>query len=202
MLHVSVSNLNEFRRYKTRDEMSFADLMQCLRGEAPVTDKMLAGRALHSVLETVRDTELTTAENSGVMFNFKLNAQIALAPIKEMRGHRDYDISGTTLRLSGRVDSLSGLTIEDHKLTGQFDADRYHDSYQWRSYLSIFGAQKFTYNVFLGKQVNNPGETPEWTIYDLHAITFWRYPELETDLVHELNEFKTFADEYLRSTAA
>jgi hypothetical protein len=200
-MYVSVSNLQEFRRYRDHDELSFADLMLNLRGQKPPTDKMLAGRALHSVLETCEDTELTTVECDGITFTFKMDGQLTLAPIREMRGHRDYQVSGETVRLAGRVDSLDGKTVTDYKLSGQFEAERYADSYQWRAYLSIFGAQRFTYNVFVGKQVNNPSDTPEWTIYDLHTLRLYRYPELEADLVHEIGEYVAFAREHLLTAA-
>jgi len=222
-LAVSVSDLDSFRRYRDHEEMSLAELMKKLNREEPPTEKMLAGRALHTVLETARDGVLSTATVDGHVFLFELDAEIALRPIREMRGQREYQVTmpnGThaLVTVRGRVDSIDGTAIEDHKLSGDFDADRYHDAYQWRLYLSIFGCEKFTYNVFTGraKEIvvvepeHNDGEggsidvgpSHHWTVTDFHRITFYRYPEIEADILRELSLFAEFALNHLVEHAA
>jgi hypothetical protein len=69
------------------------------------------------------------------------------------------------------IDGSDGA-IYDHKLTERFDAERYADSYQWRCYLLMFGARKFVYNVFEGREGNAANE---WVIHGFQQFPLYAY---------------------------
>src|SRR5690606_28161709 len=84
----------------------------------------------------------------GFTFSFDTDAEIDLPPLREMKATMQIDIGGTLVTLVGKVDAIHGKRIDDHKFTAKFDPDRYLDSYQWRVYLEIFGADVFRWNIF------------------------------------------------------
>jgi hypothetical protein len=193
-VRISVSDLESFRRYRTDEDFPLHVLLRQLRREEPPSDKMIAGTALHHLLETAADdTTLDRVEIDSHVFRFTCEGELRLSPIREMRGTRTYHVDGEAVTLSGRVDEIDGTHIVDHKLTSNFDATRYLDSYQWRAYLSIFRASKFTYNIFVGARNNKNPEEIEWEIKEFHPLTFYRYPELDADLVSEIGRYLEFA---------
>jgi hypothetical protein len=196
-LSLSVTDLDAFRRYREMEEMTLAELLRQLRREDPPNEAMLAGTALHSILETSAGDDLVSVQRNGFSFRFNVDAEISLAPIRELSGRQDYVIDGETVTLRGRVDEMDGITITDHKLTKNFDAQRYADRYQWRCYLSIFGASRFVYNLFIGEKAGESDAGIEWDVYDFHTLTFYRYPELESDVIRELGRYVEFANHHL-----
>jgi hypothetical protein len=196
-LSLSVTDLDAFRRYREMEEMTLAELLRQLRREDPPNEAMLAGTALHSILETSAGDDLVSVQRNGFSFRFNVDAEISLAPIRELSGRQDYVIDGETVTLRGRVDEMDGITITDHKLTKNFDAQRYADRYQWRCYLSIFGASRFIYNLFIGEKAGESDGGIEWDVYDFHQLTLYRYPELESDVVRELTRYVEFAQHHL-----
>jgi hypothetical protein len=196
-LSLSVTDLDSFRRYREMEEMTLAELLRQLRREDPPNEAMLAGTALHSILETSAGDDLVSVQRNGFSFRFNVDAEISLAPIRELSGRQDYVIDGETVTLRGRVDEMDGITITDHKLTKNFDAQRYADRYQWRCYLSIFGASRFVYNLFIGEKAGESDAGIEWDVYDFHTLTFYRYPELESDVIRELGRYVEFANHHL-----
>lgn len=202
MLTVSVSDLQSFRRYRTDEEMPLSVLMKILRREEPPTEKMLAGSAMHAVLERCTG-DLTEAEAMGHRFIFSLDAAIQLPTIREMRGHRDFVIDGTPIRLKARVDGLEGLAVEEIKLrNGAFDAERYAESYQWRCYLVIFGAKVCHYNVFLADPVKDDStDLAVWDVHDFHRLPLYTYPEIISDVEAELARYVDFARAHLSIAA-
>ena len=196
---LTVTDLDDFRRYREQEEMTLAELLRRLRREEGPSAAMLAGSALHSLLEKPPTEVLTSAEIDGHRFLFTLDAELPLLSMRELSGRKEYRVDGGTVELRGRVDAIDGVAAEDHKLSRTFDADRYVGKYQWRAYLSIFGAQKFTYNVFVGDFLGTDEETglQEWEIRDFHRLTLYRYPEMESDIVRELGRYLDFANEHV-----
>jgi hypothetical protein len=105
---------------------------------------MAAGTAFHRALELAGPATVGKLEADGYTFHFDCESELALPDVRELRASKAYG----PITVTGQVDALHGLRIEDHKTTGQFDADRYLAGYQWRFYLDIFGAQVFRWNVF------------------------------------------------------
>lgn len=199
-MRVSVSNLDQFRRYRSDEDYPLHVLLRQLRREEPPTLAMQAGTALHGILETAGDAELGAVVRDGFSFMFDLDAEIVLAPFREIAGTRSYMVDGAPVTLSARVDGFHGTAIEDHKFTTHFDGERYGESFQWRAYLSIFNAERFTYNAFVGKVGEEPDEAGivPVDVVDFHRITFYRYPELEEDLLRELALYVEFAKVHLQ----
>lgn len=163
---------------------------------------MLAGSALHAFLETCSGTgEISRAESEGYAFHFLCDAPLPLVPLRELAGTKTYRIDGEDVTVTARVDGGDGTGLLEHKLTHQFDAERYHDSIQWRCYLDIFGAQQITYNIFVGKEASEiaPDESLcVWDIREFHPITFYAYPEMESDIRDELALYVEFARTHLK----
>lgn len=203
MISLTVTDLETLRRYREREEMTFAELLRVLRRERPQTEAMKAGEVLHSILEEPPGDLLDSITRDGHLFRFAIDDEIALRPFRELFGKKVYRIGGIDVELRGKADSFDGLAVADYKLTKSFDAQRYHDSYQWRAYLSIFNADRCTYDVFVGKQVGITQEGgPEWEISDSHQLTLYRYPELDADLIRELEFYVEFARRHLEAAAS
>lgn len=179
--------------------MSLETLLRRLRREEPPSPAMAAGSALHKLLEHSSEGIVAREGCDGYMFRFDGECELSLPVMRELRGTRDYVTPHGIVTLSGRVDAMDGLTVYDHKLTKQFDAERYASAYQWRAYLSIFGAETFTYNLFIGSE--DKADPMVWNIKDFHAISFPRYPEMEADLQREVEAYAEFAAHYLTVAA-
>lgn len=204
MIRLTVTNLESFRRYREHEELTLAQLLREIRKERPQTPAMRAGEVLHSILEKPpADAEwLEVIERDGYRFRFDIDGEIVLKPFRELFGKRIYYIGRTEVELRGKADSIDGVGIDDHKLSKSFDAQRYHDSCQWRAYLSIFGADRFTYNVFVGGEEGRAEDGPvEWLIDEFHQVTFYRYPELEAEIIRELEQYVDFARRHLEAAA-
>lgn len=181
--------------------MTLEALLKRIRREEPKTPAMMAGTALHKILETVVGAaDLETAEAEGFRFRFDLDQTLSLTPVREMRGEREWLVGGSPLEVRGRVDGTDGHAVIDHKLTSQFDATTYLDSYQWRLYLAMFGAQRFEYSVFVGSP--EPKDTQLIRVQQYHRLTFWRYPEMERDIERLLGQYVEFASVHLQSDLA
>lgn len=192
MLRLSVTDLDSFRYWQQAEDeyMDTAALLRRLRREEPPSREMAAGKALHSLLEHGTEAVLETSVADGIKFYFTLDAALTLPPIRELKGERVYQTPVGPVTLVGKVDGLSGLSVLDYKLTSKFDAERYMESYQWRCYLSIFGARRFDYLVFVGYE-----ELGEWEVRELHPLTFYRYAGMDEDVAGAVSQFAEFVAE-------
>jgi hypothetical protein len=204
-ISLTVSDLDAFRRYREMEELTLADLLRSLRREDGPTPAMLAGSALHALLENppADADSLAGAVSKGHRFVFECDATVPVLPFREVSGSRTFEVAGNRITLRGRCDAFDGTAIDDHKLTGQFDAERYISRYQWRAYLSIFNATKFTYNVFVGAADGADEDgTPVWKVSGFHRLTVYRYPDLDRDIARELARFAEFARQHFPEAVA
>lgn len=193
-MRLSVTDLDSFRYYKESEEMDVDALLRRLRKQEPPSQAMLAGRALHSVLEhATAGAALDVAEAEGFKFHFKVDCAIELPAVRELKGEVQIVTPAGLVTLVGVVDGLEG-GIYDHKLTARFDAERYADSYQWRCYLEMFGARKFVYNVFEGKEGDHPNE---WVIFGFQQFPLYAYEGMRADVVRELSELAAFVRKFV-----
>lgn len=199
IISLTVTDLDNFRRYREDEEMTLPELLARLRREEGPSDVMRAGSAFHSILEHPDADEMTWAERDGHRFFFPEELEIALLPFREIPAKRTYNIAGQQVELRGRTDGCDGFAVEDHKFTtNTFDAERYFDKYQWRAYLSIFGARIFYYNVFPAKFLETDANgVMNWEIREFHRLPLYRYPEMEADIVRELAAYADFAHQHL-----
>lgn len=180
-----VSECEAFRQFRDDEEAELSDFLARMRNEVPPSQAMLAGTAFHDVLEHAQVGELATAEAQGFKFIIEVNTELALAPIRELRASKRYG----GLTISGKLDALCGLRVEDHKTTGRFDPDRYLAGYQWRYYLSIFGAQVFRWNVFEMREI----EPMMYLVHKFHTLEQCRYPAMEADCLQLASDLEQFA---------
>lgn len=177
MIRLSVTDLDSYLYWLSAEDMEFDALLRRLRGEEPPTPSMLAGRAFHTLLEHAEPGELQSPTIDGFQFVFALDAELALSPIRELKAEEIFDTTVGPVTLVGKVDGLAGLTVRDYKLTERFDIERYADSYQWRAYLTMFGASRFVYDVFQGRFDGN-----RVTIYDYQQFPLAAYPAMRADV--------------------
>lgn len=197
MISASVSNVELYRRFRSSEDFPLDILLRQMRGETEPTEKMRAGTALHAYLEHADDDAVSVAYSDGYTFHFACESSIDLSPVRELRGQRVFSLSnGETIEVRGRVDALDGMTVDDHKLSADFDAARYMESYQWRLYLAIFGATQFRYNVFVGAADRE--DATVWTIRDFVQLTLHAYPEMERDIDAELIRYVDFFRTYMQ----
>lgn len=192
-MRVSVTDLESYRYYLASEDMTLDDILRRLRREEPPSPNMLAGTAFHKLLEdapvTLLESGIETAEVDDFRFRFDLDAELALPDIREIKAAEEYDVNGLPVTLVGKVDALSGIRVDDHKLTGRFDAEKYTDSVQWRAYLMLFKAHRFTYNVFTGA----PDKDGVWVIRAFDQLDLYRYGDMEKEVMALLADYVAFA---------
>lgn len=192
---VSVTNLDALAYYRASESKSLKELLAELRKEAEPSPEMRAGTAFHYVLEHAQAGDsLDEFENDGFRFAFMFDESIALPPVRELFGSKVFEVDGVEVELRGKVDGLDGKTVWDHKLTKRFDVEKYANAFQWRAYLSIFNCDHFRYSVFVR---GNPRGDKPIPLNDFHALDFYRYPDLELDLVEGIRDFVRFAQVHL-----
>jgi hypothetical protein len=167
---------------------------------------MAAGAAFAKFMEHAKDGPVDSATVDGWTFNFALDEEIALPPVRELKAEVVFETPHGLVTLVGKTDGIDGA-IHDQKLTESLDAERYTDSLQWRCYLVMFKAQEFVYDVFLAKYERGRGRTvvdadgeetyvkgePTGTITvtEYHPLRFYAYPEMRQHVeaaVRELAE--------------
>lgn len=198
MIRISASNLDTYRRYKLNEDVTLEECLADLRRESPPSPAMLAGRALHKILETADyGDEAISVERDGYTFYFQGDIAVDIPVVRELKGEMLMQTPCGTVSLVGVVDGMDSSVI-DYKLTGRWDAERLADSYQWRFYLHMFNRTRFVYKVFVGDE-KKPNE---WEIREYHELTMFAYPGMEEDLRKEIEEFAAFMNKYVLRKAA
>lgn len=181
MIRLSVTDLDSYLYWRDSEDMDLAELLMRLKGEEPPGQNMLASRAFHKLLETSAEREMFTAAAGDFNFVFAIDQDIAIPQLRELKGEKFFETPSGPVTLVGKVDGMHGVTINDYKLTERFEAERYTDSYQWRAYLTMFGAQRFVYDAFQCRY------DPERVyIYDYHRLVFFAYPGMAEDVQREV----------------
>lgn len=201
MIRTSATELETFRLFLEGDFIDQEELLSRLRGERTENLKMRAGTAFHAFLENAGDFSGDEVEQDGFVFLLKLKTSIALPVIREVKTERGYLLDGQEVVLVAKADALNGRTVWDHKLSDGFDADRYTDSLQWRAYLSLFGCNTFTYNVFEGGEVKKKKQQRAgkvvWSVDELHQFSCHRYPGMDQELSDWVRELTRFIVKYV-----
>lgn len=179
MIRLRVTDLETLRYWKANEDATVEDLVTRLTHREPPNAAMEAGHAFALLMETAKDQALISAESEGWTFYFDLDGEVALPRVRELKGEMVIQTPHGLVTLVGKVDGIEGLTVHDQKLTEKFDAERYLDSLQWRSYLLMFGATKFVYDVFVGRRDDDRKEV---AIYDYHPLPLYAYPQMRTDV--------------------
>jgi hypothetical protein len=184
VIRISVSDLDSFLYWRESEDGDLGELTTRLAGYQAETDNMRAGKALKTFFSRAQEGEVLNATVDGIQFVFAIDEEIALPAMLEHRGERVFPTRSGPAKLVGKVDSMEGTTITQFKLTETFDAERLIDSIQWRAYLSILNAERFDYQVFVGKYDTNRDGSLRITIRDYHRFPLYAYPGMVND-VHE-----------------
>lgn len=188
-----VSSIESFRRWREDEEQTVEDLVHFLTTDEP-TEAMAAGTAFHAALERATAGEYDTLHANGYTFQLP-DAEIALPSVRELRAYGSY--VADALQVTGQVDCLFGKTVDDHKTTSRFDAERYLEGYQWRFYLDIFEADVFRWNVFEIREV----KPRVYQVSDPQVLTAYRYPGMHADCERLAAAYLDFARVYLPESA-
>lgn len=191
-LEASVSNIELYRTWTEQEGLDLSWLIQKLTVREQ-TEKMKAGEAFHKALEQALDGEFEFISALDYRFYFRIDTELCLMKIREGSVSRDYD----GLLVRGRVDLISGRTVEDVKTTEQFDADRLFEGMQWRFYLDMCAADCFNWHVFQMKEI----EDKVYDVYGYHKLSQCRYPSLRQDCERAAAEYKRFAEQHLTVAA-
>lgn len=154
---VSVTVLEKFRRVMaglTSFDTEEA-LLDAITGKFQATEKVIIGRAYHSIIEKCELTEPAEVTYEGITFTADQVApalwykqqhphMVAEVPTKKLYHSRYFDVMVT-----GRADLIEGLFVRDAKTKFMSpSAKEYIDSYQWRFYLDMLNSPAFYYDVF------------------------------------------------------
>lgn len=195
-----VSNVEAFRKWEADEEADLDQFVDELLHGFEASPAMLAGTAFHKALEDApTGITVTALEALGHTFTFRGDFEVRLPVIRELRASKTYMVDGQPVVISGQVDALEGLRIEDHKTTSRFDPDRFMSGYQWRLYLDIFGATSFRWNVFELTELDAPGF---YEVRDQHTLEQYRYPAMRDDCQALVGRFARFVRAHVLAACA
>jgi len=193
VIRISASDLESYRYWKDSDA-PLSDLIERLMHTAPPTRQMSAGRAFANLMESAADGVLSLPRSEGWLFDFSdIDFTLERAPLREIKAEKVYATPYGPVTLVCKCDGLDGRTVIDQKLTERWDAENYLDSLQWRAYLDVFGAQKFIYDVFLGRYSQRSDDV---LITDYHRMAFYSYPDLGKDVERAVVELASVITQY------
>lgn len=201
MIRVWVTLLESFRRVLETEWGRESEVIDAIRGAPRATSwQMEAGTAWHKALEAdpiIADPHWTNPDElieSGA-FSFLAGdvhaAQEAIGPgLWEVPGTRVFDVGGLPVEVSGRLDHVRGLVIQDQKAKfSSADARDYEDSLQWRLYLLIHGGACFRYNLW---SFRDPKDGL-CELRDVLSFRFWPYAGMEGDCLQLMERFVDWA---------
>ena len=185
--------------------MTSEDFIRRLNREDPPGVPAIIGQKFHSVIEKLmcdtrqnapkycRISSITEPDKDGqgIQFNFyDLDITLNSYSVVEQDVELVFDTPEGWVHMRGVIDGLMGTTILDLKTTKKIDADKYHDSFQWRAYLAAMGKQYtvFEYHVFqlkYGKEELKAIENREEakiSVVDYLPLKCYRYPDMMKDL--------------------
>lgn len=189
MITATVSNLDLYRTWAEMEGVDPNWLVEKLASKEQ-TEKMAAGVAFHKAMENLPsegDFGVLTAD--GYRFDILCDVSMELPKLREMSLTGEY--GGLWVR--GRVDGCKGKVINDFKTTGQFDPERYMESFTWRFYLDLSDADRFDYHVF----VTSEKAEKHYEVYQYHKLSQFRYPGLHKDCLEVALEYERFAERFL-----
>lgn len=213
LVRISVTTLEEFRRYKLYDYITDERMINRIKGVFEQSDRMNYGNDFWSYVEkpeeafrlptgAVRCPAHDSYLPSAIVAKIDEYRASLQSPVFEIPVRARYEFTDLPpIIISGRFDVMEGNVIRDGKTTKTFDYETYEDSLQWRFYLDMLGLSKFIYDVFEKKGlVDDPngnkddeGKLIQWPAdVELHSFPFYTYPELKCDCRYWIAEFMAF----------
>lgn len=190
-IRLSVTMLDTYVSGIQNDEVSSEELAQELFGPHRDNQFKSAGKAFHELLElgipanqAINDYRFTLPDD--------LDGTLELGSIRERK--YEWPVFDDVV-LVGKIDAETAFKVIDHKLTAQFDQDRYMDSLQWRAYLAMRKKCHFAYQVF--EHTGIPEVPNEHGLYEVlikkyHVLEQFAYrgmAEEVREVAYDLAEF-------------
>lgn len=194
-LRLSATDVDKFRAFRADEGADLAAFLDEMRRKSEPSPAMMAGVAFHSALEKIGDGDHATLTARGYTFQIDCDDALDLPPARELKTTAEYIVAGCRVTMVAKVDAVHGRRIDDHKLTGWYDPERFLSSYQWRLYLDAFGADEFRWNVFEGAETRP--HSRHYAIKALHVLSAFRYPAMRADVENEIGLFVEFARQWL-----
>lgn len=194
-LRLSATDVDRLRSFRADEDADIGTFLDELRRKAEPSPAMKAGVAFHAALEKIGDGDHATLTARGYTFQLDCDAALDVPHVRELKTTAEYIVGGCRVTLVAKVDAVHGRRIDDHKLTGWYDPERFLSSYQWRLYLDAFGADEFRWNVFEGKETRP--HSRHYAITALHTLSAFRYPAMRDDVENEIGLFVEFARKWM-----
>lgn len=207
MKQVRATQLENFRRF--RDDIpgsSEQQVVDSLTGAFEGNNLTNIGTAFHYIIEK-NDIILSKPElfkkSFGVTFSDKqiilaLNHAEKLGTFTpEIRLNKPFNTRFGEIYVTGKTDVLQGLIMRDTKVTFKpRNYDYYFDSCQWKIYLSIFGLDRFMYDVFevIGYDEKMGRDISACEIKQHEPMEMLRYEKMESDIDNLLGSFVDWVD--------
>lgn len=205
MIQVRTTILESFRRFRdgvTETYDNEQSMIEKLSGGFTGNNKTEIGTAFHAIIEnfgTVKqETEQSIFEKYGVKFS---NEQGSIAQdhssnlkpfIPEVFHSKIFDTNYGQIEITAHTDVLQGNTLRDTKTKFRSpEYLEYYNSFQWRIYLSIFGLDRFIYDIFefIGYKDEMLKDVSKLTLKQHDPFECLRYENMETDIIILLNDF-------------
>lgn len=208
MKRISVTSLEKFRRYISGIDTE-ESLIEALSGTFKGNSYVWIGSAFHGIVENgeqayrVADGGMVAEVDGYAVLMDGLQVATALQYRSELFGalHEvpigmDFLDGRFPIHVTGRIDLLHGNDIRDIKTKySRSEASDYIDSYQWRLYLQMTGAERFYFDVFefAGYDKEKHGiDVRGLKLIRTNAIECLRYDTLEQDNRMLLDEFREY----------
>jgi len=209
MKKINTTLLESFRRFCVNDYENYdteSQLIESLTGKFEGNDKTDIGSAIHAIVEhggvgainkfydlSEYGVKLST-EQILIIINHANNLGV-FTP--EIRLAKEFETRFGNVQIVGKTDQLQGVVLRDTKVTFKpRDYAYYYDSMQWKIYLSIFGLDRFAYDVFevQGYDESMGKDISKCTIKQYEPFEMLRYENMETEISNLINSFCEWVD--------
>lgn len=192
---ITPSRLDMFAQYLTGELYSFGDrpefsteifIDKILKLEDPFGfSKADAGTAVHEIIELSQyDVPIFNkiASNGWQVYSLA-NLSIQVPVVRECK------VMGMIkdVYITGRVDSIDGVSIHDIKTTSKYDPEKYISSYQWKTYCLLTGLKRFIYDIITVK-VDEDNKIV--TLLDYNKVSLSIYPGMLQEVEELVTHYK------------
>lgn len=206
-----------------KSEMTEEELHTALTGERTPTLFQTRGTAFHRLLEStiigvqplqsgnpyfvsydadevvhgLGESGLRIPDGFTFIFSESIDVDLPVAgALTECEISRTFYSDGGPVHLVGHVDAWlpQQNRVWDWKTTGQPDLERYCDSWQWRTYLTLSGAHRFTYGIFHlirmeeAPEIDLPPKYKHDLVKDFYAFDCYRYRDMDAQVQAKARE--------------
>jgi len=204
---IRVTQIEKYRRYRDGVSESYdteQSVIDSLSGAFTGNELTTIGTAGHLVIENgsygIYTTPKQIFKQFGVVFTEEqtltmfIHARHLTPTVPEIRLNKTFVTPKHTIIVSGQMDVLQGTVIRDNKF--KFSPPKlmeYFNSYQWRIYLSIFGLDRFIYDIFEFSG-HDERDVSKYTLTPHEPFECLRYKAMEQDIESLIGEFCDWMD--------